>query len=297
MANFSFLGLGAMGYPMARNLLRAGHQVALWSHNQAKAIRLAAEEKGYAYQTPAEAAAQGDVVFLCVGDTAMSQEVILGTDGVIHGAKPGTVVADCSTISPSESRKIGEALKAKGIEFLDAPCTGSTPGAEGGTLTFMVGGDQAIFEKIKPYLEPMGKRLYYCGGAGQGLQAKLTQNLILANICMAFNEGMVLATKGGVDPKLMLEILDNSAAKSGLISYKAPFVFRRDFTANFAMKWMDKDVCLMLDSGKELGVPLALTGLTHQLFQVAIAAGHGDEDFCSSINVLEELVGVIVQSQ
>jgi 3-hydroxyisobutyrate dehydrogenase-like beta-hydroxyacid dehydrogenase len=297
MANLSFLGLGAMGYPMARNLLRAGHQVALWSHNQEKASRLAAEEKGHAYQTPAEAAAHGDVVFLCVGDTAMSQEVILGADGIMHGAKPGTVVADCSTISPSESRKIGEALKAKGIEFLDAPCTGSTPGAEGGTLTFMVGGDQAVFEKIKPILEPMGKRLYYCGDAGQGLQAKLTQNLILANICMAFNEGMVLATKGGVDPKLMLEILDNSAAKSGLISYKAPFVFRRDFTANFAMKWMDKDVCLMLDSGKELGVPLALTGLTHQLFQVAIAAGHGDEDFCSSINVLEKLVGVTVQSQ
>src|SRR5580693_4805242 len=106
MANFSFLGLGAMGYPMARNLLRAGHQVALWSHNQAKATRLAAEEKGHAYQTPAEAAAHADVVFLCVGDTAMSQEVILGENGVIHGAKAATVVADCSTISPSESRKI-----------------------------------------------------------------------------------------------------------------------------------------------------------------------------------------------
>ncbi len=130
-----------------------------------------------------------------------------------------------------------------------------------------------------------------------GLQAKLTQNLILSNICMAFNEGMVLAAKGGVDPKLMLEILDNSAAKSGLISYKAPFVFRRDFTPNFATKWMHKDVCLMLDSGKELGVPLLLTSLTHQLFQTAIAAGHGDEDICSSINVLEELVGVKVQSQ
>jgi len=207
------------------------------------------------------------------------------------------VVADCSTISPSESRKIGEALQAKGIEFLDTPCTGSTPGANGGTLTFMVGGDEAVFERIKPYIEPMGKRLYYCGGPGLGLQAKLTQNLILANICMAFNEGMVLAVKGGVDPKLMLEILDNSAAKSGLISYKAPFVFRRDFTPNFATKWMDKDVGLMLDSGKELGVPLVLTGLTHQLFQIAIAAGHGDEDFCSSINVLEELVGVNVQSQ
>jgi 3-hydroxyisobutyrate dehydrogenase-like beta-hydroxyacid dehydrogenase len=286
-----------MGYPMARNLLRAGHQVALWSNRGEKARQLAAEEKGQAYATPAEAAANAECIFLCVGDTAMSQEVILGEKGVIHGAKPGTVVADCSTISPSESRKIGEALKAKGIDFLDAPCTGSTPGATGGTLTFMIGGDRAIFEKIKPYLEPMGQRLYYCGGAGLGLQAKLTQNLILANICMAFNEGMVLAAKGGVDVKLMLEILDNSAAKSGLISYKAPFVFRRDFTANFATKWMDKDVSLMLDSGKELGVPLLLTGLTHQLFQTAIAAGHGDEDFCSSINVLEELTGVIVQSQ
>jgi len=288
-----------MGYPMAQNLLRAGHQVALWSHNGEKARQLAAEENGHAFGTPAEAAAQADCVFVCVGDTAMSQEVILGGNGagVIHGARTGTVVADCSTISPSESRKMGQALKAKGIEFLDAPCTGSTPGATGGTLTFMVGGDEAVFEKIKPYIEPMGKRLYYCGGAGKGLQAKLSQNLILANICMAFNEGMVLAVKGGVDPKLMLEILDNSAAKSGLISYKAPFVFRRDFTPNFAMKWMDKDVCLMLDSGKELGVPLVLTSLTHQLFQIAIAEGHGDEDFCSSINVLEELVGVKVQSQ
>jgi 3-hydroxyisobutyrate dehydrogenase-like beta-hydroxyacid dehydrogenase len=297
MANLSFLGLGAMGYPMARNLLRAGHQVALWSNTREKSRQLAAEEKGHAYDTPAEAAAHADVIFLCVGDTAMSQEVILGEHGVIHGAKPGTVVADCSTISPSASRKIGEMLKTKGIEFLDAPCTGSTPGATGGTLTFMIGGEQKVFEQIKPYLEPMGKRIFYCGGAGLGLQAKLTQNLILANICNAFNEGMVLATKGGVDPKLMLEILDNSAAKSGLISYKAPFVFRRDFTANFALKWMDKDVCLMLDSGKELGVPLALTGLTHQLFQMAIADGHGDEDFCSSIKTLEEFADVIVQSQ
>jgi 3-hydroxyisobutyrate dehydrogenase/2-hydroxy-3-oxopropionate reductase len=286
-----------MGYPMARNLLRAGHKVALWSHSGEKARQLAAEENGQAFGTPAEAAANAECIFLCVGDTAMSQEVVLGEHGVIHGARRGTVVADCSTISPSESRKIGETLKTKGIEFIDAPCTGSTPGAAGGTLTFMVGGDEAVFEKIKPYIEPMGKRLYYCGGPGMGLQAKLTQNLILANICMAFNEGMVLAVKGGVDPKLMLEILDNSAAKSGLISYKAPFVFRRDFTPNFATKWMDKDVSLMLDSGKELGVPLVLTSLTHQLFQIAIAAGHGDEDFCSSINVLEELVGVKVQSQ
>jgi 3-hydroxyisobutyrate dehydrogenase-like beta-hydroxyacid dehydrogenase len=298
MAKLAFLGLGAMGYPMARNLMRAGHEVALWSNNGEKAPALAAEEKGgTAYATPAEAAAHAECIFLCVGNTEMSQQTILGENGAIHGAKPGTVIVDCSTIGPEESRKIGEALRAKGIDFLDAPCTGSTPGANGGTLTFMIGGSEAVFEKIKPYLEPMGKRLYYCGPAGLGLQAKLTQNLILANICMAFNEGMVLAVKGGVDPKLMLDILDNSAAKSGLISYKAPFVLRRDFTPNFAMKWMDKDVSLMLNSGEQLGVPLLLTSLTHQLFQTAIAAGHGDEDFCSSINMLEGLTGVIVQSK
>ena len=297
MAKLGFLGLGLMGYPMARNLLRAGHDVWLWSHSSEKARRLAAEEKGTYCETPRQVGENADCIFLCVGNTKMAREVILGPDGIIQGAKPGTVVADASTIGPSDSREIGAALKAKGIDFLDVPCTGSTPGAQGGTLTFMVGGDQAVFEKVKPYFEPMGKRLYYCGGAGMGLQAKLSQNLILANILMAFNEGMVLATKGGVDPKLMLDILDNSAAKSGLIAFKAPFVFRRDFQANFATKWMDKDIALMLESGEELGVPLPLTGLTRQLFRQAIAAGHGDEDFCSTIKVLEDLVGVTVQSK
>jgi 3-hydroxyisobutyrate dehydrogenase/2-hydroxy-3-oxopropionate reductase len=241
-------------------------------------------------------AENADVIFLCVGTSEMSKSAILGENGLVHGLRPGSAVIDASTISPTVSREIGAALKAKGVDFLDAPCTGSTPGAEGGTLTFMIGGDQKVFEQNKPNFEPMGKRLYYCGGPGMGLQAKLTQNLILSNIMMAFNEGMVLATKGGVDPKLMLEILDNSAAKSGLISYKAPFIFRRDFEANFSTKWMHKDVGLMLDSGENLGVPLPLTSLTHQLFQTAISAGYGDEDFCSSIKVLEDLVGVEVKS-
>lgn len=295
MANLGFLGLGLMGYPMARNLLRAGHRVALWSNTAAKARQLAADEKGAFCDTPRQVAEQADCIFLCVGDTAMSREVILGKDGIIEGAKPGTVVCDASTIGPSASRAIGEKLRGKAVEFLDVPCTGSTPGAEGGTLTFMIGGDPKVYEKVKPYFEPMGKRLYYCGGPGMGLQAKLTQNLILSNILTAFNEGMVLATKGGIDPKLMLDILDNSAAKSGLISYKAPFVFRRDFKANFATKWMDKDIGLALEAGKELGVPLLLTGLNRQIFQAAVAAGHADEDMCSTIRVLEELAGVEVK--
>lgn len=296
MAKLGFLGLGLMGYPMARNLLRAGHEVALWSNTAGKARQLAAEERGAFCETPRQVAENAQFIFLCVGDTEMAKEVILGPEGVIQGAHPGSVVADASTISPRQSRKIGRALRAKNVDFLDAPCTGSTPGANAGTLTFMIGGDAAVYEKTKPYFEPMGKRLYYCGGPGMGLQAKLTQNLILCNILMAFNEGMVLATKGGVDPQLMLEILDNSAAKSGLISYKAPFVLRRDFAANFSTRWMHKDIGLMLDSGKELGVPLLLTSLTHQLFQTAIAGGHADDDMCSTIQMLEGLAGVVVKS-
>jgi 3-hydroxyisobutyrate dehydrogenase-like beta-hydroxyacid dehydrogenase len=297
MAKLGFLGLGLMGYPMARNLLRAGHEVALWSNTLEKARKLAAEEKGKACDTPKQVAENADTIFLCLGNTEMVQQTLLGKNGVIEGVRAGSVVADASTISPSESRKIGEAFAAKGVHFLDAPCTGSTPGATGGTLTFMVGGDQGVFEKTKPILEPMGKRLYYCGGPGMGLQAKLSQNLILCNLLMAFNESMVLSTKGGIDPNLMLEILDNSAAKSGLISYKAPFVLSRDFTPNFSTKWMHKDVGLMLDSGEELGVPLLLTSLTHQLLETAIAAGHGDEDMCSSIRVLEGFAQTQVKSQ
>lgn len=284
-----------MGYPMARNLLRAGHQVALWTHSRAKARELAAAEKGRFCATPKEVAENADVIFLIVGNTAMSREAILGQDGIIQGARRGTIVADASTIAPTVSREIGQALAAKGVEFLDAPCTGSKPGAEGGTLTFMIGGDHAVFERIRPYLEAMGKLFYYCGGPGMGLHAKLSQNLILSNLLQGFNEGMVLAVKAGVDPDLMLDILNNSAAKSGLVSAKAPLVLRRAFDAAFSVKWMHKDIGLMLDSANELGVPVPLTALTGQMFQAAIAKGHGDEDICATIKVLEELTGVEVR--
>jgi 3-hydroxyisobutyrate dehydrogenase-like beta-hydroxyacid dehydrogenase len=295
MAKLGFLGLGIMGYPMARNLLRAGHEVALWSNTSEKAKELASAEKGKFCSTPKEVAENADCMFLCVGDTAMSEQVNLGPGGVIEGVRAGTIVADASTISPSGSRSIGAALAKKGAHYLDVPCTGSTPGANAGTLTFMVGGEEAILEKIRPWMETMGKKIFYCGGPGMGLQAKLSQNLILSNLLQAFNEGMVLATKGGVDPKLMLEVLTNSAAKSGLIDFKAPYVFRRDFSPQFSVKWMDKDIGLMLESGKELNVPLPLTGLTRQMFQAAIATGHADEDICSTIKVLESITGVEVR--
>ncbi len=296
MAKLGFLGLGIMGYPMARNLLRAGHEVALWSHTAAKAKELAQAENGVFRETPRGVGEFAECLFLCVGDTQMSEEVLLGAGGVVEAAKPGgATVVDASTISPARSRWIGGKLASSGFRYLDAPCTGSKSGAENGTLTFMIGGEKEVFERVRPYFEPMGNQLYYCGGPGLGLQAKLSQNLILSNLMQAFNEGMVLSAKAGLDPQLMLAVLNHSAAKSGLIAFKAPYVLDRNFETNFSVKWMHKDIGLMLESGKELNVPLPLTALTEQIFRAALAHGHGDEDMCSSIKVLEGWAGIEVK--
>jgi 3-hydroxyisobutyrate dehydrogenase-like beta-hydroxyacid dehydrogenase len=278
-----------MGGPMARHLVMGGHNVAVWSHNQTKAKQLADSVGALFCATPTEVAQNSECAFLCVGNTAMSREVILGEQGLVKGAKKGFVIADCSTVSPLESSRIAAELESLGMEFLDAPCTGSKAGAEGGTLTFMIGGKQEVFSHTKPFFEAMGKNLYYCGESGMGLRAKLTQNLILGNLLQAFNEGLVLSTRAGVDPELMLDILTNSAARSAFISAKAPMVFKRDFSTNFSLKWLEKDIGLAVDLGSELGVPLLLTGLTQQLLQVAIAKGYGEQDICGSIRVLEEL--------
>jgi 3-hydroxyisobutyrate dehydrogenase-like beta-hydroxyacid dehydrogenase len=280
---------------MAQNLRKAGHEVAVWSHNAGKAKRFA-EANGMNFcSDPMAVASRSECVFLCVGDTEMSRAVILGEKGLRAGAAPGLTIVDCSTIAPSASVEIARALEASQIEFLDAPCTGSKTGAENATLTFMVGGRRNTFDKVRPFFEAMGKTFYYCGEHGMGLRAKLTQNLILGNLLQAFNEGLVMSTKAGVDPELMLEILNNSAARSGFISAKAPAVFRRDFSTNFSVKWLEKDMALMVQAAAEINVPVPLTALSQQLLRSAIAKGYGDEDICGSIRVLEETAGVRVQ--
>ena len=285
-----------MGYPMARHLLEAGHDVALWTHSSAKARELAAKGKGTACATPKEVAQRSDFICYCVGDNAMARAITIGKDGLIEGLRANSVTADCSTISPTESIEIGALFSAKGAHFLDAPITGSKAGAEGGTLTFMVGGDRGAFDRFKPYFEAMGKRMFYCGAAGQGLQAKLALNLVSANLLQTFSEGLVLAVKNGIAPELMLEILDNTAGKSALLSAKAPSILKRDFSTKFSVKWMHKDVGLALESAKALDLPLPLTAITEQMLRATIAKGYGEDDFCSVIRILEDLAGVEVKS-
>lgn len=297
MAQLAFLGLGIMGYRMARHLLRAGHEVALWSHTSGKAEKLAKEGKGTVCVVPREAAERADFIFLCVGNTAMVREVALGKDGLIQGARKGAVISDCSSIAPDASVEIGKVFAAKGVDFLDSPVTGSTGGADKATLTFMVGGDKQAYERAKPYMELMGKLFYYCGGPGQGLKAKVVQNMVGAGILQAFCEGLILANKAGVAPEMMIDILENSAARSGLASFKAPFILNRDFTTHFSAKWMHKDVGFALQMARELDVPVPASSVTEQMLRATVAKGWGDDDFCSAIRVLEDWTGTVIKKQ
>lgn len=295
MAQLGFLGLGIMGYRMAGHLLRAGHDVALWTNTAGKAEKLAKEGKGAACATPQEVAERSDFIFLCVGNTAMVRDVSLGASGLIQGVRKGAVVSDCSSIAPNESVEIGKQFHDKEAWFLDAPVTGSTGGATNATLTFMVGGDPAAYERAKPYMEIMGKQFYYCGEAGQGLRAKVVQNMVGMGIFQAFAEGLVLAQKAGINPELMNAIIENSAAKSGLASFKAPFILNRDFTTHFSAKWMHKDVGFATQMARELGVPVPASSVTENMLRAAVAKGWGDDDFCSAIRVLEDWTGTVIK--
>ena len=285
-----FIGLGIMGFPMAENLLKAGYTVTVCNRTRSKAEELGTKGASVA-DSPAEVARRAQVIFLCVGDSAAVRETADGLLGVI---RPGSVVVDCSTISPSVSRRIGEQFRQRGAAFLDAPCSGSKTGATNATLTFMVGGDRRVFDRIQPYLLAMGKKVFYIGGPGMGLQVKLTQNLIGALTVQAMAEGFVLARKAGISPSLVLEVLQASVARSPIIEAKLPLVLARRFETHFSLKWMHKDLGLMLESGGELGVPLPTTALVRELFGASLAMGHGEQDFASAITLLEELAKVQV---
>lgn len=278
-----------MGTPMALRLLQAGHRLTVWSHNLEKAARFAQANDCALAETPAEVARNSDVIFLCVGDTGMSREVIFGASGLIQTARPGSLIVDCSTISPMASKEFAAELGLRQIRFLDAPCTGSKAGAETGTLSFMVGGDKAVFEEVRPLLEAMGQQLYYCGEHGKGLHAKVTQNLILGNIIQAFNEGLVLSTKGGVAPEVMIDIINNTGARSGYVAAKAETVLRGDFSPTFSVRWLEKDLGLAIAVGAELTTPLPVTAASQQQLRSAIAMGYGDDDISGSIRALEDV--------
>jgi 3-hydroxyisobutyrate dehydrogenase len=290
-----FIGLGIMGQPMALNLVKAGFQVSVFNRTRAKAEPL--EKAGARVAaSPAEAARDADFVMSIVSDSAASEEVMAGKDGVFATVKPGAIVMDSATISPVVSRKLACHAAGKQASFLDAPVTGSKHGAEKGELTFMIGGERETFERAMPVLKVLGKKHIYCGANGAGLSAKLAQNVIQSAMVEIFAEGFVLAAKAGVKPETMFEIVQSSMARATLTDFKAPFIFKGDFTPYFPLKWMHKDVTLAMEAAFAQGVTMPAAAAVKEVYGAARAQGKGDLDYAAVITFLEDLAGVKIRS-
>ena len=275
-----------MGRPMAENLVKAGHEVTVWNRTPRDVAGATTAA------TPAEAVAGKEAVWICVSDTKAVQQILFGENGAIEGLSPGTVIVDSSTISPSSSLQFMEALQARGCEFLDAPMTGSKTGAENGQLIFMVGGNPANIERTEPLFRAMAKKVIHMGDNGKGLVAKLAQNMNIVFIYEGLCESLVLAKKLGVAPQKMFELISASMIRSGVAEYKEPFILTRDYSPNFPLRLMHKDIHLMMDAGKENGVDLPGLHKIDEIYEEAHKAGFDDLDYAATIMLLEERAGL-----
>ena len=282
-----FLGLGIMGRPMAQNLAKAGHDVKVWNRTPGRAVNGA-----QAVATPKEAAKDAEIVWLCVSDTKAVEQVLFGKDGVVESLRPGAIVVDSSTILPAASLKFAERVRQKGGEFVDAPVTGSKVGAEAGQLIFIVGSRPETFEKLQPLFRVMGKSAVRVGENGKGLAAKLSMNLMIAMTFEGFAEALVLAKKQQVDLEPLLSLINQSMVRSGVVDYKAPFVLSRDFSANFPMRLMHKDIHLMLEAAKQNGVKLPGLETVDKVYEDSRREVHSELDYAATLMTLEKAAGV-----
>lgn len=281
-----------MGAPMARKLVEAGHQVTVWNRTPGKAHVDGARVAG----SIKEAAMDAEVVWLCVSDTEAAEEVLLGSGGVIEVARPGMTIADSSTISPKASRGFAQRFRERGARLVDCPVTGSKIGAENGQLIFIVGGEPDAVEYLMPLFEIMGKRVFHIGGNGMGLAAKLSMNLNIALIFEGFAEGLVLAEKAGVSPQQMLEIIESTMLRSGVVEYKKPFILDRDFSPNFPLSLMLKDIHLMLEHARDLRVKLPALETVEEVYSVAEEEGLAPQDYAATLTLLEKWAGISAET-
>jgi len=286
----AFLGLGIMGRAMASNLVKAGNEVTVWNRSAGKDVAGARTAT-----SPADAARGVEVVWMCVSDTQAVEACLFGPQGVEESLTEGMTIADSSTISPSATRKFAERVQARGARYVDAPMTGSKVGAEAGTLTFMVGGDEAVVESLKPLFAAMGKKIFRMGETSKGQATKLAMNLQIAMIYEGFAEALTLATKLGVSAEAMLPLINASMVHSGVVEYKAPFVLNRDFTPNFPLRLMYKDLRLTLEAAREVRVKLPGLETVEEIYEMASEEGNGDLDYAATLTLLEKWARVEVK--
>jgi len=290
MQRIGFIGLGIMGRPMCHHLLKAGYPVTVYNRTKEKAEALAKEGAKTA-DSPATASADSEVIITIITDTPDVLEVILGDNGVIHGAKPGSVVIDMSTISPSATRSMAGRLSEKGIDMLDAPVSGGDTGARAGTLAIMVGGKKEVFQRCLPIFEVLGQSITHVGDHGMGQTVKLCNQILVSVTNLAVCEAILFAKKSGVDPGIMIEATQNGAAASWQLSNLGPKMIVRDFDPGFMINLQQKDLRLALESAREARLPVPGLGLVHQLYASNQAAGEGREGTQALIKSLERLAG------
>jgi 3-hydroxyisobutyrate dehydrogenase len=287
----AFLGLGIMGRWMATNLVKAGHEVAVWNRSAGKEV-----EGARSASSPGDAAQGAEVVWMCVSDTKAVESVLFGPNGAAHVLAEGMIIADSSTISPSATLRFAERVKARGVSYVDAPMTGSKIAAEAGQLIFMVGGDDSALARLQPLFQAMGKQIFHMGETGKGQATKLVMNLQIALIFEGFAEALTLAAKLGVDVEKLLPLVQASMVRSGVVDYKAPFILSRDFSPNFPLRLMLKDIRLALDAAKESRVRLPGLEAVEEVYDVAAEEGQGDLDYASTLTLLEKWAGVEVKA-
>ena len=293
MKKIGFIGLGIMGKPMCRNLIKAGFELTVFSRTPANVEAVTSHGATYA-PSPAAVAAASELVITMVPDSPEVRAVVLGEKGVIHGAKPGLYVVDMSSIAPLASREIGAELAKAGVHFLDAPVSGGEPKAVDGTLSVMAGGDAADFEAVKPVLSAMAASVVRVGAVGAGNVTKLANQIIVALNIAAMSEALVLATKAGADPDLVYQAIRGGLAGSTVLDAKAPLVMDRKFEPGFRIRLHVKDLANVMRTGNELHAPLPLTASVMEIMQAMLADGCGEDDHASIIRYFEKLAHTVV---
>jgi len=286
----AFIGMGTMGGPMALNILKAGHVVTVHNRTREKEAPVA-EAGAIRAASPSEASEDVEIIIICVSDTPDVEEIILGDNGVIHGAKKGAIVIDMSTISPTATRCMAEALGRKGIKMLDAPVSGGSEGAQKGTLSIMVGGDAADLEKAEPVLQAMGKTTHI-GAVGAGQMTKAINQIVVAGTYWSVAEGIALGLKAGLDMEKVVQAVGGGAAESWAMINRSENMIKNDYPLGFKVQLHRKDLNIALNVARELGVTLPVSAYVEQVETGLISRGHGNEDISVIARAVREASGI-----
>lgn len=286
-----FIGLGMMGTPMSKNLVKAGYELTVWNRTASKMEALVALG-AKAAEHPKEVASASEVVITMLAGPSDVEQVVLGEEGVSKGLKAGATLIDMSTISPEVSRRIAAHLEKLGANMLDAPVSGSVGAAASAALTIQVGGKREVFEAQREILSAMGKNIFYIGPNGMGCYMKLLGNAIMGVNMAVLGEGLCLGAKAGIPVQTMVEVLKNTGAASRVLETRGPNILQGQYAAQFMMKHIFKDMGLALDTAAQDGVPMLISALVRQIYAQALVDGRGEEDYSSVVAHLEKLAKV-----